>query len=382
MIRLCVIGGMLQGTEICYLARKAGYETLLIDKNPACVAQNLATRFVCADVLRDELEPLMKQCDCIFPAVENDAVLHALSVLSEQCGVPLIHDEHAYHISSSKLISDRFFREHDIPVPRYYPEADFPLILKPSGESGSAGVRKINSAAEMPEWSENDVIQEYLEGPSYSIEVIGDGTRYYPLQITEIVTDGQYDCCRVNAKVKLSHQERWQMYQIANQLGAALGIKGIFDIETILCRGIMHVLEIDARVPSQTPTAVYHSTGINMVKLLYELSQGRLKRPVVQEKRFAIYQHIQVDNGEVTVHGEHIMTQAGPLVQIPDFLGCDEALTDYHSGSRHWRATLIATGASRAEAERKIQRAMEYSTRSDEYAGNHHHTDKQALRAG
>ena len=43
------------------------------------------------------------------------------------------------------------------------------------------------------------------------------------------------------------------------------------DVEVILDDGVMKVLEVDARLPSQAPTTVYWSTGINIVQILGEL---------------------------------------------------------------------------------------------------------------
>ena len=34
-MRVTIVGGGLQGVELCWLARKAGWETLLVDERPA-----------------------------------------------------------------------------------------------------------------------------------------------------------------------------------------------------------------------------------------------------------------------------------------------------------------------------------------------------------
>ncbi len=43
---IAIIGGKLQGLEALYLARKAGYKTLLIDKNPDATATRLCNQFL------------------------------------------------------------------------------------------------------------------------------------------------------------------------------------------------------------------------------------------------------------------------------------------------------------------------------------------------
>ena len=41
-MRVTIVGGGLQGVELCWLARKAGWGTLLVDERPAPPALRLA----------------------------------------------------------------------------------------------------------------------------------------------------------------------------------------------------------------------------------------------------------------------------------------------------------------------------------------------------
>ncbi|MFT3951931.1 MAG: 3-methylornithine--L-lysine ligase PylC [Oscillospiraceae bacterium] len=366
-----VAGGRLQGVEACYLAKKAGFFVTLIDRDRGCAAAGLADRFICKDILTELTEDDLCGCELIIPAIENDAVLKKLRALSRCCHVAFAHDEVAYAVSSSKLVSDRLFAENAIPAPRYYPEAAFPLIAKPSGESGSSGVRKLHTPEDLAKLHDREkfVIQEYLDGDSYSIEVIGDGERFYPLQITKIITDDAYDCRRVEAGVTLAPAEQAQMYALGEALGKLLKIRGIFDVETILSGGRMYVLEIDARLPSQTPTAVYHSTGLNMAELLYDTFCGTLKKPVLSTEKAVIYQHIHVKDGAVISKGEHIMGGCGVLRLENDFFGCGiEALTSRSPGRTEWVATLIIPDDNGLEsAEKRLTALLEKIKNPEEH---------------
>ena len=53
-MRLLIVGGKLQGTEAAYLAAKAGWETVLIDRREAPPAAGLTDAHVIADVTADE----------------------------------------------------------------------------------------------------------------------------------------------------------------------------------------------------------------------------------------------------------------------------------------------------------------------------------------
>jgi pyrrolysine biosynthesis protein PylC len=133
--------------------------------------------------------------------------------------------------------------------------------------------------------------------------------------------------------------------RISLQIARALELTGIMDVEVIVDDGLCKVLEIDARLPSQTPTAVFKSTGVNMVAMLYAvLAAGQLPEKVdLTPKRAVVYEHVRVAGGTLEVMGEHIMATAGPLRLLEGFMGADEAITNYSPGRSEWVATLIIT---------------------------------------
>jgi len=58
---IAIAGGALQGTEAAYLARRAGWETLLIDSNGNAIATGPCDRLIKADVnLEEKLMPHLK----------------------------------------------------------------------------------------------------------------------------------------------------------------------------------------------------------------------------------------------------------------------------------------------------------------------------------
>jgi pyrrolysine biosynthesis protein PylC len=126
-------------------------------------------------------------------------------------------------------------------------------------------------------------------------------------------------------------------------LANALNLKGIMDVEVILHENELKVIEIDARLPSQTPTAVYWSTGLNMVQLLGDLFLNRQAhiQPDSKHGFGVIYEHVRVRSNQLEIAGEHIMSGAEALHVIPDFFGANEAITNYAAGRDEWVATLI-----------------------------------------
>ena len=358
-MRVAVIGGKLQGVEATYLAHKAGWEVIVIDKDPMVPAKGLCDIFYLCDVtLEKELIERLKDVELIIPALEDESALSSLRRSARHEDIPLAHDANAYAISSSKIQSNHFFAHLGISAPLSWPDCGFPVIAKPSRDSGSKGVRRINSPkvfqtfADRPGSLEDWVIQEFLEGPSFSLEVLGSLGSYQTLQVTDLEMDGNYDCKRVMAPTFLRENQIKEFEQMALTLSRALRLQGIMDVEIILNDQTLKILEIDARLPSQTPTVVYLSTGINMVEMLGGLFVQNSKQGVVDIsfQRGVVYEHIKVSPNRLEVSGEHIMVDAGPLHLSQDFVGADEAISNYFPGSEHWVATLMITGDDREEA--------------------------------
>jgi pyrrolysine biosynthesis protein PylC len=360
-----VVGGNLQGTEAVYLSKKAGWEVLLIDKKPVVPASGLCDLFIQLDVTSEKhIGSALKGVDLVIPALENDEALICLEHWTKAESIPFAFDLEAYSISSSKLKSNRLFARMDVPIPQPWPGCDFPVVAKPNVGSGSHGVKVFREEASLQRYAkdaaEDIVLQEFIQGPSYSIEVLGVPGQYSPLQVTELKMDENYDCKRVLAPTDLSDSLTSDFERIANILANALGLRGLMDVEVILHENELKVLEIDARLPSQTPTAVYWSSGVNMVRMLGDLfTNGTCKRldyPI--PGKGVIYEHIKVSPHMLKIAGEGIMSGVAPLRIQTDFFGADEAITNYTPNCDEWVATLIVCEKDRAGAMEKRNRVM------------------------
>lgn len=349
-MRIAIIGGRLQGTEAAYLAKKAGMKSLLIDKKENILASGLSDEVAVFDVRKKEpaLIELLKTADFILPCLENQEVHAALKELAEELGLNLAFDFSAYEISSSKLKSDRLMEESGVPVPLHYPRGKSPYIVKPSGESGSEGVRKLETEKDLRDFMEGTgatgewVMQEFLEGPSYSIEVIGAPGNYRTYTITQIHMDSEYDCCRVTAPCPITEKQRIGFEEIGCRLAEMVKLHGIMDVEVIDDNGVFKVLEIDARIPSQTPTVVYHASGMNLLQEMADIVTNKnFKNPRQDREKVCSYEHFRVEKTGFVPGGEHIMCDAGPLKLMPGFFGADEALSDYSPEKDVWYGTFI-----------------------------------------
>jgi 3-methylornithine--L-lysine ligase len=356
-ISVAIIGGNLQGIEASYLAKKAGWKVLLIDRNPQAPASLICDRFLPLSLTAQSDPPeLLKQLDLIIPALEDKAALGVISRWSLATGIPMAFDMGAYAISSSKRKSNQLFKELNIETPQSWPACGFPVVVKPDDKSGSQGVKIIRSERELhAHFSTNDsidamVTQAYLKGPAYSIEVIGFPGHYRPLQVTELHMDRDFDCKRVIAPAGLDSARVMEFEQIAVRIAERIQLRGLMDVEVILHDGQLKVLEIDARLPSQTPTAVFHSTGVNMLELLGELFlTGRMSVGQIHQPETTVYEHVKVKECSIEVKGEHIMSRVGSLELHQGLFGAHEVISNFHPDLKEWVATLILKGKDMEE---------------------------------
>lgn len=359
-MKLGIVGGVLQGMEAVYLAKKAGYETVVFDRWDEAPALPLADEAVIMDVTkeRDRAARLFADCDAILPANEDIATLTCLDSMFRKLEVPLLFDLHAYEISSSKLRSNQFMEGLGVALPGAWPTCGFPVVVKPSGQSGSMGVTRADSEEELTagvqrvhDMGDEAIVQEFVEGPNISIEVIGNGENAMPMVITEVVLDDAYDCRMVRCPVKdLDAGTADSFATMAKKLAEGLHLRGIMDVEAIVKDGIPKVLEIDARIPSQTPAAVYHATGINLVQRLVDAIVLDHLDDAPGRDEAAIYEHVAVDNGRIRTCGEGVFSQVRRPRIEPGLFGADDVITDFEPGKDSWRGAIMCSGHTLEEA--------------------------------
>ncbi len=419
-MRLAIVGGKLQGTEAAYLAGEAGYEVVLVDRRAGRPAAGLAGECHVFDVTSDPLRAreLFRSCDAVLPACEDDHTLAFLASFVPGIGVPLLFDLDAYTVSSSKLRSNALFERLDVPRPKAWPCA-FPVVVKPAVGSGSAGVSVVSSEpalelarARLAAEGADAVAEEFVSGPSLSIEVVSLGGAAVTLLPTWLEFDAVLDCKRVVAPVdreggaaatgggggeaggrggdsagahaeaaagatavgeaeRVSAATMRGLDQAARRLAEGVALGGVMDVEVMVAPdGTPKVIEIDARLPSQTPAAVFHASDVNIVALLAEtFAAGKPPAVDPRARRGAVYQHVLVENGRVEVLGEHVVGSAGPLRRCDGLYGADVVLTDLRDAGRarrapgaaqdRWVAVLMTRGSTAAAARSRAAAAVE-----------------------
>ncbi|RLI39230.1 3-methylornithine--L-lysine ligase PylC, partial [Candidatus Bathyarchaeota archaeon] len=169
-MRIGILGGRLQGIEAAYLCRKAGYESVLIDKDAHAPALTLANENYILDVAKEVsyVKKILKRVDAVLPANENKKALARSEKLCRELNIPFMQDNAAFWITSDKLKAENFLLDLNIPTPKPWPDCGFPVIVKPSSKSGSEGIFRADTASQLQkalkrirEVDERIIIQEF-----------------------------------------------------------------------------------------------------------------------------------------------------------------------------------------------------------------------------
>ena len=366
MTRIAIVGGALQGMEAVLLSKAAGYETVVLDRKPSAPALSLCDEPVVLDPTKDPAgaAKAFSGCDAVIPACEEMDLLKTLD--SMKMDVPLLFDLASYKVSSSKNRSNEIMASVGVPLPKPWPECGFPAIVKPSSQSGSIGVAVANDDSDVEkalkfikELGDEPVMQEFVHGKSVSIEVIGNGRKATSYVTTEVCLDSNYDCKMVRCNPGILSPEDDELFgKIGRDVAEAMGLKALMDVEAILTPKGLRVLEIDARIPSQTPAAIEAATGVN---LLEELATTAFGKPAGRRPGTgcSVYRHVVFKDGVLRSSGEKEFGHVRAPRFAPGLFGCENSITDYEPGKPEWRATLISTGATEEEADMKAAGCIE-----------------------
>lgn len=352
MKTICLIGGKLQGFEAAYLSKKAGMKVVVIDKNPQALIRNYADKFHCFNVINEpeKLLEISKSVDAVLPVNENLECIEFLNSIKEKFSCPVLFDFEAYWISRDKKKSKEYFASIGVPTPQDKP-SEPPYFVKPPCESSSVGARIIYDEEELGELEPGMLIEEYVEGEVVSLEVIGDGNHFAVVKETLIHIDETYDCHMVTP---LPPDPSFR--EMSYSLAANLSLKGIMDVEAISGPRGLKVIEIDARFPSQTPTVVYYSSGINLIELLFRaFTEGVEEIKTLPEDRYCIYEHLMLaKNGDLVPVGEQVLSLGNDYGKYYEEPGIEIFLCKGEDPV----FTLVFWGRDKKEAETKKDKGL------------------------
>ena len=260
--------------------------------------------------------------DAIVTAA-TDKPLVMMARIAEKYGFPFYSVETAQWSTDKFLMKQRFI-EGGIPCARgrLIHSADeandlyFPIIVKPRDNSGSRGVKLCRSMEELQtsmsealEVSHLDtvLVEEYIEGPEYSIESLHHDGKSEVIQFTEKkTTEFPYNVELGHIQpANISDENNQKIREIVAKIGKALNFENCPSHTELKInnRGIF-VIETSPRLGGDyiTSTLTPLSTGVNLEDELLKISLGEKISPCPQSVQYSGVRFFAFEEGNIIKH--------------------------------------------------------------------------------
>lgn len=307
MKRLFIIGASILQLPAIKKAKELGMCVAVADYNPNAIGIPYADKYYNVSTIDEEgiyLAAKDFMADGIM-TLATDMPMRALAYSCERLGlIGISYDTAIKSTDKGEMI--KAFEKHKVPHPFYtiaenglvenYDNLKFPMITKPVDNSGSRGVMLVHNPNELREAllysSENGrsgdvIVEEYMQGPEVSVEVMVTEGRPHVLQITDKLTTGAPHFVEMghSQPSALSSDTQKKIIDVATQAVAAVGIQnGPAHVEIIVTEEGPKMVELGARMGGDCITThlVPLSTGVDMVRNTIDVSLGL--KPDVEKK--------------------------------------------------------------------------------------------------
>ena len=311
-----------QGVEFDYSTvhaiwaiREAGYEAIIINNNP----ETVSTDYTISDKLY--FEPLttedvmnvinLEKPDGVIVTLGGQTAINLAAPL-EEFNVPLIGtDLQAIDNAEDRKLFEAILRKTGIPQPearavtnvedgvRAAAEIGYPVLVRPSFVLGGRAMMIVGNEEMLRHYLHNAVeinedspvlVDRYIMGRETEVDAICDGHDVFiPAIMEHVERTGIHsgDSISVYPSFSLSDKVKKQIIDDTVQLGRAIGIKGLFNIQFIVDgNDDVYVIEVNPR-SSRTVPFISKSTGIPIAKIATRVMLGHsLKEQGITEVYF------------------------------------------------------------------------------------------------
>jgi carbamoyl-phosphate synthase large subunit len=312
--KILILGGgpnrIGQGIEFDYCCCQAafalsemGYETIMYNCNPETVSTDYDT----ADRLYFEpltLEHVLNVIDREQPVgvivqFGGQTPLNLAAGL-EAAGVRILGTSpHAIQLSEDREEFAKLLKELDVPQPengiaRSFEEArdvaqriGYPVLVRPSFVLGGRAMALVESEVHLAGFIQKAIeaapgqpilIDKFMEDAfEIDVDALSDGERVVVGAVMQHIEDagvhsGDAACVLPPYKVSAYHQSIMREY--TQQLGLALGVRGLMNVQFALKDEIVCVLEVNPRASRTVPFAS-KATGLNLAYIAAQVMAGK-----------------------------------------------------------------------------------------------------------
>ncbi|HWQ67632.1 MAG TPA: ATP-grasp domain-containing protein [Methanospirillum sp.] len=285
--RILVIG--FSTRHVAVSASRAGYEVYAIDHFCDLDLRSC----VCAYLQFEELAELPDLISQICNEHQIDAIITTSGAEDlSRLPAPLLGTDRAVATRFlDKAETQRFFESHGFPVPGIAPSGAYPAMLKPCRGSGGWRNAVVRSEADIRRWEElfpgePYILQEIAEGIPASVCCVTTGSSAKAIAVNRQIMRGTEDAPFgfSGSETPFVHPLAGQMRDLAEQIAAASGCRGIIGIDFMVTDQSCVAIEINPRFVGTLDT-MERATGLSMVKLHIDACQGILPDSIPDPER-------------------------------------------------------------------------------------------------
>ena len=282
-----------------------GYYVLAVDGNPKAPGFNVADKAICADIVNEETMLKIARDEHVDGVIHpcSEVSMAVMGRINDELGLSGISREQAI-CATNKHLMRKAFEKANAPSPksilaqdaedawsRLQNEFDTDAILKPSRNSGSRGIAKVSRNMDKGDFiraydealsesrDHSVLIEQFIEGPEFSIEIIVWNDKVNVLTVTDKkTTDAPHF-------VELGHNQPSCFSDADVETLKAAAIAGVRALgvnncachaEAKLMNGKAYLMEGGARLGGDfISTELTHlSTGIDMVAAAIDVALG------------------------------------------------------------------------------------------------------------
>lgn len=301
---MVLAAGLLQ-IDVIEKAKSMGYYVLAVDGNPKAPGFNVADKAICADIVNEDTMLKIARDEHVDGVIHpcSEVSMAVMGRINDELGLSGISREQAI-CATNKHLMRKAFEKGNAPSPksilaqdaedawsRLQNEFDTNAILKPSRNSGSRGIAKVSRNMDKGDFiraydeSLNEsrdhsvLIEQFIEGPEFSIEMIVWQGEIHVLTVTDKKTTGAPHF------VELGHNQPSCFSDADVETLKAAAIAGVKALgvnncachaEAKLMNGKAYLMEVGARLGGDfISTELTHlSTGVDMVAAAIDVALG------------------------------------------------------------------------------------------------------------
>ena len=299
MKKVLIIGASILQLPAIRRAKELGYYVGTVDYNPNAIGISEADEYF--NVSTIDIDGVVRVAREFRPdgimTLATDMPMRAVAKACEVCGLPGISFDTAIK-ATDKGEMIKAFESAGVDHPWYFIVEDpsaleyviekvsYPCVMKPTDNAGSRGVVLCHTRKELEseyDYSYNEsrsgavIVEEYLIGPEFSVEVMVVDGQPHVLQVTDKLTTGAPHFVEMghSQPTRQNKENRGKIEELACHAVKAVGISvGPAHVEMIFTKEGPKIVELGARMGGDCITThlVPLSTGIDMVGCTIEIA--------------------------------------------------------------------------------------------------------------